>query len=76
MTDTKKIIVCTGRNGSKLSINPNNIVSAMPDEKIIGETVVVLSLGASSGQLFVKMPHDQFARVWEAALNGKDGLLN
>lgn len=74
--ENKKLIICTGRNGAKISIRPEHIVCAMPDDNIIGETLVNVSIGAASAQLYVKMPHDQFAKVWEAALNGRDALLN
>lgn len=71
-----KIINCIGRNGSRISIRPETIVAAQPDENLIGETMILVACGSAQVQLFVKMPHEQFARIWEAALNGRDALLN
>lgn len=75
METKSKLIVCIGRNGSRISIKPEAIICALPDENIIGETVVNIAIGSASAQLFVKMPHDHFTKVWEASLNGQ-GLLN
>lgn len=75
METKSKLIVCIGRNGSRISIKPEAIVCAQPDENIIGETVVVVAIGASQGQLFVKCPHDHFTKLWQSALNGQE-LLN
>jgi hypothetical protein len=72
MEAQKKLVNCIGRNGSALSIRAENIVFAQPDEQFIGETMIVINLGAAQAQLFVKMPHAQFVRLWEAAINGRE----
>jgi hypothetical protein len=74
--EIKKIITCTGRNGAQISIRPESIVSAAPDEKVIGETIVTIAIGATAAQLYVRMPHSRFVQLWDAALNGRELLVN
>lgn len=75
MLGNRKVITVDGRNGAKISFSPEAVVSAMPDDKTIGQTVVVVAIGSAQGQFFINMPHSRFAQIWEAALNGRDGTL-
>lgn len=76
MTQIRKILTCQGRDGRPVSVLPETIIAAMPDEKMIAQTIILVAIGQAQGQFFLNVPHTRFIQLWEAALNGREVLVN
>lgn len=69
MTDRVKLLNLTFVGGGAITMHPNTLMFAMPNPKNLMHTIIRYA-GDVSGE--IPMPHVRFARMWQAAIEGRE----